>query len=108
MSGNVRELTDSSFAGQVLEVEGPVLVHFWAEWAGPCKMLAPILKEVAPQYTGRLTFTALNIDQNPATAPAHDVRAVPTLLLFKNGTVTATKAGAVSKTALTNFLDANL
>ncbi|WP_329559405.1 thioredoxin TrxA [Streptomyces uncialis] len=108
MSGTVTELTDHSFEERVLRAEGPVLVEFWAEWCGPCKILAPILDEIAAEYTGRLTVAKLNIDQNPATAPQYDVRAIPALLVFKNGIVTATKAGAMSKSQLTEFIDANL
>lgn len=93
MSGTVTELTDHSFEERVLRAEGPVLVEFWAEWCGPCKILAPILDEIAAEYAGRLTVAKLNIDQNPATAPQYDVRAIPALLVFKNGIVTATKAG---------------
>ncbi|MEU8665332.1 thioredoxin TrxA [Streptomyces anulatus] len=108
MSDTVIEVTDGSFAADVLEVPGPVLVDFWAEWNGPSKMIAPVLDDAAAAYAGRLTIAKLNIDQNPATAPKYDVRGLPTLLLFKNGQVVATKVGALSKGQLEDFLDANL
>uniref|UniRef100_A0AAU2W545 Thioredoxin n=1 Tax=Streptomyces sp. NBC_00008 TaxID=2903610 RepID=A0AAU2W545_9ACTN len=108
MTAEIVQLTDASFDGDVIEAAGPVLVDFWAEWAGPCKMIAPLLEEVAQEYAGRLTVAKLNIDQNPATAPQYDVRGLPTLLLFKAGQVTATRVGALSKGQLTEFIDENL
>ncbi|WP_405801784.1 thioredoxin TrxA [Streptomyces sp. NBC_01506] len=108
MSGKVAVVTDSSFEAQVLDAEGPVLVHFRAEWAGPSKMLAPILEEVASEYAGRLTITELDIDRSPATAPKYDVNGIPTLLLFKHGSATARRVGALSKGQVTEFLDENL
>ncbi|MEV0846369.1 thioredoxin TrxA [Streptomyces sp. NPDC049954] len=108
MSDAVVEVTDESFETDVLGAAGPVLVMFWAEWNGPSKMVAPMLDEVARDYAGRLTAAKLNIDQNPETAPRYEVRGLPTLLLFKDGQVAATKVGAVSKGQLTEFLDANL
>lgn len=108
MSDKIIHLTDSSFATDVLEAEGPILVDFWAEWCGPCKMIAPILDEIAVEFEGKLTITKLNIDQNPATAPKYGIRGIPTLLLFKNGEVAATKVGALSKGQLKDFLNANL
>lgn len=108
MSDKIIHLTDSSSEADVLKAEGPILVDFWAEWCGPCKMIAPILDEIAEEFEGKLTITKLNIDQNPATAPKYGIRGIPTLLLFKNGEVAATKVGALSKGQLKDFLNANL
>ncbi|GKX57298.1 thioredoxin-1 [Leminorella grimontii] len=108
MSEKIIHLTDSSFESDVLKAEGPVLVDFWAEWCGPCKMIAPILDDIASEYEGRLTVAKLNIDENPATAPQFGIRGIPTLLLFKDGAVAATKVGALSKSQLKEFLDNSL
>ncbi|CDG47824.1 thioredoxin TrxA [Serratia symbiotica] len=108
MSDKIIHLTDNSFDSNVLKAEGSILVDFWAEWCGPCKMIAPILDEIAEEFAGKLTITKLNIDQNPATAPKYGIRGIPTLLLFKNGEVAATKVGALSKGQLKDFLNANL
>lgn len=108
MSDKIVHLSDNSFDTDVLKAEGPILVDFWAEWCGPCKMIAPILDEIATEYEGKLTIAKLNIDENSATAPKFGIRGIPTLLLFKNGAVAATKVGALSKTQLKEFLDANL
>jgi len=101
-------LSDASFEQDVINAEGPVLVDFWAEWCGPCKMIAPILSEVADEYAGKVTIGKLNIDENGETPPKFGIRGIPTLLLFKDGKVAATKVGALSKSQLTEFLDANI
>ncbi|MCG8709782.1 thioredoxin TrxA [Brenneria sp. 4F2] len=108
MSDKIIHLTDGSFDTEVLQAEGVTLVDFWAEWCGPCKMIAPILNEIAEEFAGKLTVAKLNIDENPATAPKYGIRGIPTLLLFKNGEVAATKVGALSKSQLKEFLTANL
>ena len=108
MSDNIVQLTDAGFEADVIKAAGPVLVDFWAEWCGPCKMIAPILEEVATEYAGRVTIGKLNIDQNSETPPTYGIRGIPTLLLFKNGAVAATKVGALSKSQLKDFLDANI
>ncbi|WP_216782768.1 thioredoxin TrxA [Candidatus Profftia tarda] len=108
MNDKIVHLSDNSFDAHVLKAEGPVLVDFWAEWCGPCKMLAPILDEIAVEYANKLTLAKINIDSNPQTAPKFGIRGIPALLLFKKGTVSATKVGALSKKQLEEFLDANL
>ena len=108
MSDKIVHVTDASFENDVLNASAPVLVDFWAEWCSPCKMIAPILDEVAGEYAGKLTIAKLNIDQNSGTPPKFGIRGIPTLLLFKNGAVAATKVGALSKTQLKEFLEANL
>jgi thioredoxin 1 len=101
-------LTDDTFETDVLKSPVPVLVDFWADWCGPCKMIAPLLDEIAGDYKGRLKVAKLNIDQNSRTPPTFGIRGIPTLLLFKNGEVEATKVGALSKSQLVAFVDSNL
>jgi thioredoxin 1 len=108
MSESIINVTDDSFEQDVINSDTPVLVDFWAEWCGPCKMIAPILDEIATEYSGRLTIGKINIDDNQATPQKFGVRGIPTLMLFKNGELEATKVGAVSKSQLTAFLDSNL
>jgi len=108
VSDQIVHVTDATFDSEVLKADGPVLVDFWAEWCGPCKMIAPILDDVSKDYAGKLRVAKLNIDENPGTPPKYGIRGIPTLMLFKNGNVEATKVGAVSKSQLTAFIDSNL
>jgi thioredoxin 1 len=108
VSEKIVYLSDDSFEADVLQAERPVLVDYWAEWCGPCKMIAPILEEIADEYDGRLTVAKLNIDENISTPPKYGIRGIPTLMLFKDGAVEATKVGALSKSQLTAFLDSNI
>ena len=105
---DVQHVTDSSFEDDVLKADKPVLVDFWAEWCGPCKMIAPVLEEVATEYKDRLTVAKLNIDENPNTPPKFSIRGIPTLIVFKDGNVEAMKAGALTKSQLTAFVDGAL
>ncbi len=107
MSGNIREVTDQNFEQEVLQSDKPVLVEYWAEWCGPCKAISPILEEIAEGYGDRLRVAKLNIDDNPETPPKYGIRGIPTLMLFKDGNVEATKVGALSKSQLTAFVDSN-
>lgn len=108
MSGVITHVTDDNFEREVLQSQVPVLVDYWAEWCGPCKMIAPILDELSEEYSGRLKIAKLNIDENPQTPPKYGIRGIPTLMLFKGGNVEATKVGALSKSQLTAFLDGHL
>ena len=108
MAQNIVNVNDDSFDQDVLNSDTPVLIDYWAEWCGPCKMIAPVLEEVASEYEGRVTVAKLNIDDNPGTPKKYGIRSIPTLMLFKGGQVEATKVGAVSKAQLTAFLDENL
>ncbi len=108
MSDKIIHVTDDNFEDEVLQSAQPVLVDYWAEWCGPCKMIAPVLDEIAGEYEGRVKIAKLNIDDNPNTPPRYGIRGIPTLMLFKDGEVEATKVGAVSKSQLTAFIDSNL
>ena len=108
MSDTIVYITDDSFQNEVLESSEPVLVDYWAEWCGPCKMIAPILSEIASEYQGKVKVAKLNIDENPQTPPKYGIRGIPTLMLFKDGNVEATKVGALSKSQLTAFIDTNI
>ena len=108
MSDSIVYLTDDTFEDEVINSEGPVLVDYWADWCGPCKMIAPILDEISGEYGDKVKIAKLNIDENPATPPKYGIRGIPTLMLFKGGNVEATKVGAVSKSQLTAFIDSNI
>lgn len=108
MSEYITEVSDSAFESDVINSDSPVLVDFWAEWCNPCKMIAPILEEVASEYNEKVKIMKLNIDENPETPPKFAVRSIPTLILFKNGQVIATHTGSLNKSQLTAFLDSHL
>lgn len=108
MSNNIIYLSDATFDQEVLKSTVPVLVDYWAEWCGPCKMIAPLLDEIASEFGDKLKVTKLNIDENKDIPPRYGIRGIPTLMLFKNGEVKATKVGALSKSQLTVFLNQNL
>ena len=107
-STNIIHVSDESFEQEVLKSDRPVLIDYWAEWCGPCKMIAPILEEVADEYSTKIKIAKLNIDDNPETPPKYGIRGIPTLMLFKNGNVEATKVGAVSKSQLVSFIDSTI
>ena len=104
----ITHVTDESFEKEVLGASLPVLVDYWAEWCGPCKAIAPILSEIAEEYAGRMNVCKMDVDANTATPPKYNIRSIPTLILFKNGDVEATKIGALSKSQLAAFLDSNI
>ncbi|MDT4330649.1 thioredoxin TrxA [Methylomonas sp. MED-D] len=108
MSDLVLHVSDAEFNDTVLKASGPVLVDYWAEWCGPCKMIAPVLDEIASEYQGKLTVAKLNIDENPKTPQHYGVRGIPTLMIFKGGEIEATKVGALTKSQLAAFIDSNL
>jgi len=108
VSDNIVHVTDDNFEQEVLKSDIPVLVDYWAEWCGPCKMIAPVLEEIAVEYAGKVKVAKLNIDEQPNTPPRYGIRGIPTLMLFKDGEVEATKVGAVSKSQLTAFIDSNI
>ncbi|WP_370261733.1 thioredoxin TrxA [Limnobacter sp.] len=104
----IKHVSDASFESDVLKTDGPVLVDYWAEWCGPCKMIAPILDEVSSEYKGKLQIAKMNVDENAETPAKYGIRGIPTLMLFKNGAVVATKVGALSKSQLAAFLESHL
>jgi len=108
MSEHIHHVTDATFEADVLQSATPVLLDYWAEWCGPCKMIAPILDEVAKEYGDKLKVAKLNIDENQETPAKFGIRGIPTLMLFKGGNVEATKVGALSKSQLTAFIDSNI
>ena len=108
MSEHIHYVSDATFDAEVLQSPLPVLVDYWAEWCGPCRMIAPVLDEIAKEYSGRLTIAKLNVDENQQTPAKFGIRGIPTLMLFKNGDIAATKVGALSKSQLTAFIDSHI
>jgi len=104
----IKHTSDASFDSDVLQADKPVLVDYWAEWCGPCKMIAPILDEVSKDYDGRLQIAKMNVDENRDVPAKYGIRGIPTLMLFKDGQLAATKVGALSKAQLTAFIDSHL
>jgi len=108
MSEHIQYVSDATFDAEVLQSPLPVLVDYWAEWCGPCRMIAPILDEIAQEYAGRLNVAKLNVDENQQTPQKFGIRGIPTLMLFKNGNIEATKVGALSKSQLAAFIDSHI
>ena len=108
MSDTILKLTDAEFETQVIKSEKPILVDYWAEWCGPCKMIAPILEEVAEDLSDKVLIGKLNVDENSQTPPKYGIRGIPTLMLFKNGEVVGTQVGAISKSDLVSFIEDNI
>ena len=108
MSDSIVHVTDASFEAEVLNADGPVLVDFWAEWCGPCKMIAPVLDELAGEYDGKIKICKMDVDANQGTPGKFNIRGIPTLIIFKGGSAEATKVGALSKAQLVEFIDASL
>jgi|TARA_B100001105_G_C22248636_1_gene381542 thioredoxin 1 len=108
MNDKIKLVTDSSFEEEVINSSQPVLVDFWAEWCGPCKAVAPVLDEIAEEYDGKIIIAKLNVDENDQTPPKYGIRGIPTMLLFKDGVVEATKMGALSKAELSAFIDTSI
>jgi thioredoxin 1 len=105
---NIKYVSDASFEQDVLKADGPVLLDFWAEWCGPCKMIAPLLEDIAKEYDGKITIAKLNVDENPKIPAEFGVRGIPTLTIFKNGQVAANKVGALSRSQLAAFIDSTI
>ncbi len=108
MSEHIHYVSDATFESEVLQSQLPVLVDYWAEWCGPCRSIAPVLDEISKEYVGKLKVAKVNVDENSATPARYGVRGIPTLMLFKNGDVAATKVGALSKSQLSAFIDSNI
>ncbi|MFG3427834.1 thioredoxin family protein [Streptomyces californicus] len=104
----LKPVTDATFDAEVVKAAGPVLAYFWAEWAGPCKMMTPVLAKLSDEYAGRVTIAALNIDSSPKTLPRYNETSVPVMLLFKNGSITAKKIGMQSEGQIREFLDSSV
>ena len=108
MTDSILKLSDAEFENQVIKSEKPILVDYWAEWCGPCKMIAPVLEEIAEELSDKVLIGKLNVDENSQTPPKYGIRGIPTLMLFKNGEVVGTQVGAVSKSDLVSFIEDNI